>query len=316
MFCSAECKATAKAYHSYECEIIEDLLMTGIAHIVLRMFLKGIALFGSFDELSAFLKQNENSKCTVFEGNYKDPKQQFLITFGLANSTEKFSLDVYQKIFMKDSRLQQLWTLNRDDVCWILQKLIQVGNHYVHGIGLWSLNENGMEKFNDPINPAQHQQLVGNGCYLFCSLLNHSCAPNIRRLNVEDKVVIVVIRPIQKGEQIFDSYRLNFNIQSKAERQESLKKDYGFSCDCEACVGDYPMNQNLASISESLLEYAWEAHENLPFMNAESAKQKLHEYCNVIMKHSKRFPSAELIILQECISNCLVAMSKPALQFS
>lgn len=45
-----------------------------------------------------------------------------------------------------------------------------------------------------------------DGIFLFGSLLNHSCAPNIVVYQFEEKNVYMVIRPITEGQQLFISY--------------------------------------------------------------------------------------------------------------
>lgn len=47
---------------------------------------------------------------------------------------------------------------------------------------------------------------VGSGLFIFGSLFNHSCAPNIERILVDNKFVFYVRRPIHEGEQLFISY--------------------------------------------------------------------------------------------------------------
>jgi SET and MYND domain-containing protein 4 len=321
MYCSIDCMSSAqKRHHQFECEIIDELLTSGLLHIVVRMFFEGLSLFdGDIHEMEKYLNQNQESQ-TVFDiyggdfnANEMD-KKLFAATLSLATDGEEVSSE-YEGIFEKTEKLRNLWESSEHFIRKILSKLIQVGTLYVHGIGGWSLKLEGIEMDEDPKNPSFYQKLIGNACYLFCSLLNHSCAPNIKRLNVDEKVVVIVSRPIAKGGQLFDSYRPNFNNQSKAQRQEGLLKDYGFVCECEACINEWPMNQNLKVISEDLLEYAWTEHEDLPLLTAEEAKQKLKSYYDIVAQHHQHFPSAELVILQECISNCLIAVTKPAIQF-
>ena len=49
---------------------------------------------------------------------------------------------------------------------------------------------------------------VGVGVYPFSSLLNHSCSPNVQKNPFDGgKVVMVVIRSIPAGGQLFDGYR-------------------------------------------------------------------------------------------------------------
>lgn len=44
-----------------------------------------------------------------------------------------------------------------------------------------------------------------NGMFLFGNFINHSCVPNVLRLMVDNQLVWKVIRPIQRGEQLFRS---------------------------------------------------------------------------------------------------------------
>lgn len=319
MYCSADCLNSAhRRHHRYECEIVDELLASGIMHIAFRMFFEGLSLFdGDIHQMEAFLSQHE-TPMTVFDfDKTQDGKNSFLATMSLVadDKESNFAIHDYESIFQKTKELRSLWTLNKNFIRKMFSKLLHVGTLYVHGIGGWSLKDNGTADRNDPKNPSFYQQLNGNGCYLFCSLLNHSCAPNIKRLNVDEKVVIVVSRPIEKGGQLFDSYRPNFNNQPRAQRQEALLADYGFHCDCEACTNDWPMNHDLRVCSEELLDLAWTAHEDLPFLTPEEAKKKLREYNKIIAQHHQQFPSAELIVLQECVSNCLMAITKPSFQF-
>lgn len=325
MYCSYHCmNAAQRRYHQFECDIINELLTSGIVHIVLRIFFEGLLLFDNdICEMEAFIKQNSNPM-TIYNFGCKNltekenRKRSFLATISLIaveSQIEDATYDEYKFFFQKNENLMQLWNSNNDFIRRILSKLIQVGTNYTHYIGGWSLKDFSIEVRDELKYPSQYQQLIGNGCYLFCSLLNHSCAPNIKRLNVDEKVVLIVSRPIAQGGQLFDSYRANFNNQPKAQRQTALLKDYGFSCDCEACAANWPMNQDLNVFSDKLLEFVWRAHEDLPLLSSAAAKLKLEEYYKIITQHHGHFPSAELIVMQECISNCLIAITKPALQF-
>lgn len=286
-------------------------------HIVVRMFFEGLSLFdGDIQAMERFINQRDESM-TIFDIELKglddkaNKRNRFLAAVRLASRDRQASLDDYEKLFEKNEKLRNLWNSSEDFMRRILTKLIDTGTQYVHGIGGWPLKQ---EDLDEPKNPSCYQQLIGNGCYLFCSLINHSCSPNVKRLNVDDKVVLIVSRNIKKGEQLFDSYRATFNNQPKSQRQEGLFNDYGFVCDCDACANDWPMNKGLEVYSEDVLEFAWTEHEDLPFATPDEAKRKLQSYFNMIAKH-KRFPSAEIIVLQECISNCLIAITKPSFQF-
>jgi hypothetical protein len=53
---------------------------------------------------------------------------------------------------------------------------------------------------------ASGKRKIGSAILIFGSLFNHSCAPNIDRMIVDNKFVFIVRRPIHKGEQLFISY--------------------------------------------------------------------------------------------------------------
>ncbi|KAG5671093.1 hypothetical protein PVAND_001307 [Polypedilum vanderplanki] len=322
MFCSEKCKNYSQSnYHKYECPIIDELLQSGIKHIILKILFESISIFNhNIENFKRFINDHSETNLTIFQTFISSKKRENLLlaTLSLSSVTEQNenSLEDFIKIFQKTSTLKLLWKDHMGFISGILQKLIIIGNRDIHGIGSWSLRQNGIENHEELKNPSQYQQIIGNACFLFSSLLNHSCAPNIKRLNYKNKNIIIVSRPIKAGQQLFDSYRQNFNLQVKEERQENLLKHYGFKCDCEACMNNWPINSQLKVIDESLLEYVWESHDELPYLiDSKIAEKRFREYCIVFTKHHADFPSAELIVLQECISNCLLSITKPSFQF-
>jgi hypothetical protein len=42
----------------------------------------------------------------------------------------------------------------------------------------------------------------------FGSLINHSCIPNVRRIQLDNKVLFYCVKPIKAGEQLFESYHM------------------------------------------------------------------------------------------------------------
>lgn len=60
-------------------------------------------------------------------------------------------------------------------------------------------------------------------------------------------MIIYVIYPIKKGEQLYDNYGQHYAITPKEERQKELLKQYYFKCNCLACQEDWPLYYNLKS---------------------------------------------------------------------
>ncbi|KAL7305327.1 hypothetical protein TKK_0002457 [Trichogramma kaykai] len=69
----------------------------------------------------------------------------------------------------------------------------------------------------------------------YSSLLNHSCYPNVERTFARPgKIVLFSTRPIERGEQLYDSYGPVVGI-DRQERQDYLRDYFGFTCECRAC---------------------------------------------------------------------------------
>lgn len=74
----------------------------------------------------------------------------------------------------------------------------------------------------------------GKGVILFYGTkLNHSCNNNVKYHKEGDAMVFTTKRKIKAGTELFDAY-INCSM-SKDERQEKLKRSYGFVCQCDKC---------------------------------------------------------------------------------
>lgn len=92
-----------------------------------------------------------------------------------------------------------------------------------------------------PFFPGGERKLRGYAMYLDASRLNHSCYPNVCRFDSPDSeeegnlvMSFRALRDIAEGEEILGSYfPLGWNLR---ERQQRVKEEYGFVCDCARCV--------------------------------------------------------------------------------
>ena len=80
------------------------------------------------------------------------------------------------------------------------------------------------------------------GVYSACSLMNHSCDPNVDRENdlVDGTLAVVATRALKTGEAIVTCYARNFVSDSLEKRQSYLLENYYFKCECVACENDWP----------------------------------------------------------------------------
>ena len=69
-------------------------------------------------------------------------------------------------------------------------------------------------------------------------MFNHSCYPNLCLITFRNLQIGVAIRPVEKNEQLFITYRplLENYTNTPKERQEFLQKHFGFKCECSKCL--------------------------------------------------------------------------------
>ncbi|CAG2220442.1 unnamed protein product [Mytilus edulis] len=82
---------------------------------------------------------------------------------------------------------------------------------------------------------SKSQERVATAIYPTTSLLNHSCDPSIIPGFDKDKLVVRVIKDVEAGEEIFNCYGPHHKRMSKMERQQALKTQYFFTCQCPSC---------------------------------------------------------------------------------
>ena len=79
-------------------------------------------------------------------------------------------------------------------------------------------------------------QSVGVGVFISASFFNHSCRPNCSfALDSNGFLEMRAMRPVSSGELLTISYVPLDGAQSREDRQEGLRRDFFFSCCCEAC---------------------------------------------------------------------------------
>lgn len=78
-------------------------------------------------------------------------------------------------------------------------------------------------------------QRVFTGIFTRISMLNHSCAPNIRNVFEGKQLTIYATEDVGEGGEIFNCYGPNYKLMSYQERQDSLRLQYNFQCRCTKC---------------------------------------------------------------------------------
>lgn len=211
MFCTQKCLSQANdEYHRFECPI-SDYILTFFNKIhmsALRVTLKAIHAFDSTNQLIEFCRENENSNVTTFSFNHTSnlsPVERYQQVHCLATNQDKRKpSDLFQRAtiasvlfnqLMKNTELVNILsdTESQSAFIEILFRHLQTSPTNFHTLGLAE-------------TPSMEGIDYANGAYPFCSLLNHSCAPNICRMSMGRKMMVFALRVIKEGEQLFDNY--------------------------------------------------------------------------------------------------------------
>lgn len=217
MFCSENClKVATNRYHQYECSIMPLLINSSYYQVAFRLFLEFYHDFDKdADELMAFVLSQENSTATIFDYDLSEPitpekyRHKLTSVLGLFRTSKKWQKQNFSVFFQDHPTLQELWRTHKGFLSSFLHKLAQVCQSNFHAIGTWALKEKAEKPYvrGKMSGYKKGMKLLGTGCFLFSSLLNHSCSPNVSRVYLDNKMIIVVDRMIPSGGQLLDCYR-------------------------------------------------------------------------------------------------------------
>lgn len=121
------------------------------------------------------------------------------------------------------------------------------------GIGeVKGLDNVSLEDFYQRFSPQGRSLLIeflsldnfASAIYPVFSLMNHSCDPNVTRINdaTNGTAITISYRALKKGEPLLVCYiSSSFTYSPKLARQAELMELYHFKCNCTACHHDWPV---------------------------------------------------------------------------
>lgn len=310
MFCSVKCEQLGdKKFHKFECSIIDKLntLSTKILRIAVRTFFEALDVCdGSLLELKALIEENIGSSCTVFDFKVPLSRRNMLQAIDAlsGNEAERNQADLFQRsgvvaiisnLFLKNT-LKEILVTDEDQDFFrsFVFKQSQIAACNYHGLFCGVVRKSELES-----NPQ-----YGSGSFPFCSLINHSCAPNLVRVTYNCKNYVIINRPIAAGSQLFDNYGYHHCLEKFHQRQSSLLGQYMFKCLCEACTGNYPLFSDLKMIDNQFDEFLTDDIKKLSKLDVSRAKEKFQSYCYYLSKVDRHYPSYEISSVQECLMRC------------
>lgn len=213
MFCSEACRDEAnRVYHKLECSVVHKLKKNDLVILAClsnqRFALEALdTCNNSFEKLEALMTDPQLKSKTIFDVDFADQSQinegellainslkEQVVENQVYSKTMKDYMSVKQSIVKSVCKTNKQYEILRD-FSW---KICQMRNINTFPL-IYYL-------FDDP-DDAIRGNCFGSALFPFGSLFNHSCAPNVCRLNVEDKMVFVVQRPIKKDSQLFICYK-------------------------------------------------------------------------------------------------------------
>lgn len=308
MFCGEGCKEESRENHQQsDCRIATQFQEMRFKFTAMKFFFKSLSIFnGSMEELEIIYNECKQSPKNVFDFNFKDlndpeySKNQLKVVLGLAADPTFDDDDFADFLFAAHPQLKKHEKFIRK----FILHLYQVQRRTMCGIGHWSLLSENMIR-------------IGNGIYQFGALLSHSCAPNVMRFFVGNKLCLVVIRPITKGEQIFDCYTESFYNSPASQRQLSLEH-YSIKCDCEACKNPdrYPMAFHLKVKNRAVLSSGIKTCQEIGMYPTEQIPRKAlikaADRLKSIMQSTRAanlFPSQEYFMMQHFYVICIQGLT-------
>lgn len=314
MFCSHKCYLQGvRKFHRFECSIVDALndLCTKIMRIAAHTFFEALAVLDyDIRGLMSFMQEISDVSSTVFRydlSNERMKRSHLLATIDAlaTNESDRNVADLFQRsgivailthLFINYTKLGDVLATSesRDFFRAFIFKQTQIAVINYHGIF-----DGIMTKSQSSLCPQ-----YASGSYPFCSLINHSCAPNLVRISHRCRNYVMVNRPIEAGEQLFDNYGHHHCIDNFEERQASLKQQYMFKCGCLACLNRFPLFSALPQVDTSFERFLGSDVAALADMNYETAKNRFRDYCKYIARIDRSYPCYEISCLQESILRC------------
>lgn len=317
MYCSDECLSKAhQQYHRYECGIIRELwkISGDIPVIALRSVAVAIATFDhDLLALEKHLADLDESSVNLFAMDWKSAttKDTFSAVHVLSTNQQLqrrreqaylvFFAALLHKLVLERTELGSICGTN-------LTKKRLLLDLFVRYMQIMQCNNQWLTFLDHvPENMISDNEGYAKGCFPLISMLNHSCASNVKRITLRDgRCAVLVTRPIAAGSQLFDNYEIHHLKHERDERQNALQKKYHFRCDCEACLFDYPEVEDLLedTVPTTRLLYYHDVLKHLGSHDPEKAKQFMATYQVRLTEMADNYPDIETCSCQVELERC------------
>lgn len=284
MYCSPKCKFQHEKFiHTVECR---KKPLPSVLIVCTKMLLTAVSIAGSLSKLRSLL--SDSSIRTVFdcdlraESDAERAEKLLLVVNSMAKSEHsRIVINEKMKATFNHPPFSALWETDDER-----EYLVECFHNQlrIHNTNQLEMGEHTLEVAPD--KAYWYVKTIGSGLCPFASLFNHSCDANVKRTCIDNRIAFVVAQPVAAGEQLFLSYGYSSYRLPRQERQNLLER-FSFSCDCRACLDDYPELSSLPRIGGDFDE---------PSFREFSVDEAMEEYknnCKYIETNIKHHPSYE-----------------------
>lgn len=253
MYCSNECRNISKdTYHKFECSSLDYLRASGVdkfAYLSLRT-LAATSLQLLLDYRRATNTGQYQAVDTLLMGcnqlgQYTSDEYHAICNL-VTHAEDRNAHDLFRRAVIAILLLRCLQqsgyfsSLDPDESTSDI--LPYVGGLLLSHLQSFPCNAHEISEFGldtgAVVESVPHE--LGAGIYATLSLFNHSCDPAASRNFYADVCVVRAIKSIRRGCEVSDNYGAVYAVQSREERQNKLRPQYFFDCQCEACTEDWP----------------------------------------------------------------------------
>lgn len=196
LFCSNKCKDLAlTAYHKYECPILPAMVSMGFTKFHLLALRIAICAKKDYSAIGSCFSRSD-------EGIYRSGRYREIHQL-IANTEQRSTADLFERSVtaallynLVKERTEFLADVDPKTFQELLMLHLQTGPSNFHETSELTGTADGLYA------PTE----IGAAAYAFLSLLNHACSPNVVRHCHGVITVLRALRPILKGEQLFDNY--------------------------------------------------------------------------------------------------------------
>lgn len=235
IFCSELCQTNA-SHHRFECGLLPVIWNSGSSitcHLALRIISqKNVKYFYDLKNHLEKLNSNETDKL-----NGDDYRRIYnLVRHEEQRSNEDFFQRTVMAYFLTLCLQEGQFFISNEEHFNFIGSLI-LRNLQILQFNAHEISELQLKNSKDTGNSV----FIGGALYPTLSLFNHSCDPGIVRYYKGNRVVARAVKNIKKGEIVAENYGPIFTQVAKEERQQTLRVQYLFECECTACLENWPL---------------------------------------------------------------------------